>query len=296
VNKITNEILKKVFEDKENVLLTNNEENKKLNILELIKEKNGIYAKELEKIVNMEDFVKISELCTFKDDKVYLNEAGEEEIRILKGEFRDIVEKIKNEIEKVNFYPPRTNEDVGYYKIWIKGKIIEISIEKLMSPRYFCAMYYDRFKKYIKISNKGEDSEWAAILDYLGEKSIVKDPDYIDSEQFIVDEIISRLQDCVITKDIEKVVNMWNYIYLNNNELYYPSFNIKKIIKNARFGIKLRRLRSLLNPYLIGNTTVKRVGDKTIRFWVFDPYTLQIDINAKLEKNEEKEEVDKDVE
>ncbi len=285
----TNRIIEKVFNSNKKIsekISLSPEEIKKLEFLKFMEEHNGIPIENFEKILNVKNLGEYAKFLSFHKNMIFLNKNGKEEIKKIEGKYDNTLDKIKNEVERVEFYPAKTNDESGFFRIEIKDKKIEINIEDMVSPTKFCSMYYDRFKEYIKISNKGEESEWKKFMNYLGENCVTCKTDYIDSEQFVVDEIISKIQKCTITRDIEKTRVMWNYLYLNENKLYYPSTNIKKVIKDAKFGIKLRKLRSLLDPYLIDNTLVKRVGESTERFWVFNPKKLNIDIEKRLEEDD----------
>lgn len=211
----------------------------------------------------------------------------------------DMVQITRRDTEKVQFIPGKTIDESGRYRIYIRGEVIEIPINKLNTPKDYIIMYLDRFKRLIKIMNTQKNPEWKEIVDFWGEMCENIENDSLDKEQIVIDSILSKLSNCVVTEKIQKAYQMPNYILytkesdLNDEEremLLYSNKNITKILKDNKIGLNFERLRNLLSPYLARNSLQKRVDKTRERFWCFDINKIDFDRESIISDiNEEKE-------
>jgi len=234
------------------------------------------------------EFGEITKYLSIHQNRITLNEDGEELMK--NAAPSDVVERIKNLTESVKYYPSKTGEDVGSMKIKIDGEVFSLTVNQLRSPKRFCNMWFDRFKEYIKIQNRSSNPEWKQIMDYWGEMREVEEPDEIDDEQYLVDKVISKVERCEITRDINDTIDLDNKICYNSGNLLYPTKSLKNILDDSGVRVSMRRLRVLLDDFLSSDTEVKRTEQGPYRFWKFDESKLNIDVEKKLEDYEEGEE------
>lgn len=222
---------------------------------------------------------------TAGEPRIFLNDKGKKKLRQLRGdpvEYDNVVEKLTAETRKVLWIPPKTKDEWGAFKIFIRDNIIELNSERMGKPDKFCSMYLDRFKERIKIMDNNRDSEWTQIVNYWGSKAVSLKNEIIDKEQILVDSIIDELQRCRITEDIKQASELPGYIYYKKITLFdvpdgerkvpallFPTKRIQAILRENKMG-DITRLQKILEPYLLSNAIIERVGKVIERFWVFD--------------------------
>jgi len=206
----------------------------------------------------------------------YNDYIGEEKCPGHRGKVKNSHLTIMKETEKVLKVFPRIDQDSVIWKIKIRGKWFEMKSEKLLRSDTFKRKWLDNFDELISFAG-GSQGKWVDLVNSWAQQAVPsKNDDPIDHEQVAIDTIVEWVQTCEKTEDIGVAWRNPHYIYCNGDaKAYFPSKHISQIIRTEKLTIGWGRLRKLLDPYLLENTEVMRVGDKTCRFWVFDSSIIQ---------------------
>jgi len=198
----------------------------------------------------------------------YINE---EKCPGFKKGFDDTHLKIMKETQSVLKVIPKIDQDSVVWKIKIRDKWFELKSEKMLRAETFRRKWLDKFNELISFKGTPGTSPWNDLVNFWAQQAkISNDDDEIDHEQVAIDTIIEWIQTCEPTEEIETSWRNPHYIHSNGtNKALYPSKHISQLMRTEKISISLSRLRKLLDPYLVGNTEVVRIGNKTRRFWAF---------------------------
>jgi hypothetical protein len=233
-------------------------------------------------------------------------ESIEEEIRISKINMPSnmLFEVIQNRLKALENNPPYTTiiDEVdalvifnagasSTYQFNLKGgKSFSLTAEQLLTRQKFDAAYMSVTRK-IPLGDAKEYRIFLAnLLSSDKVKKLEKDSE-IDEHGEIRDVILRFIQNSTLVNDIKKTAFSNENIFVDGNLLYIPSQTIKAVLEREGVKAEMRRIRVVLDDVLASSSTPRRVGDKIMRFWVFDIKKLnELSITMTIVRSDEDEE------
>ncbi len=194
--------------------------------------------------------------------------------------------------KKVEKILPQNPNDPCLYKIHVTrfdiSSIIELTATQILNPTVFRWKWLGLFDEPLELDKQ----RWAKILLNWMRGVTVGSEDAVSTEQYLIDAIIVDIQLRKNNEDRETVLHntLLRLVDPLTNHILIPSSHLTQILRQEGANMELRRLRSLLKPYLAGNTLQLHVGRARIRFWQFNPVKLEIDLTEDDTEEEEEEE------
>lgn len=171
----------------------------------------------------------------------------------------------------------------GQTVIVIAGKSITLELQELIGCTRFCSMYYLESDGYYLPSLKAD--VWRVLLTYWS-KTRGEIIDYVktDKPTEITDKVLEELESFTLTTD-RKDCTKYSRAFYSGNSVEIPSFAIGKIVEKNKWWITMTQLAFWLKDSLIRGSSVQRVGNRVLRFWVFKKDAFGFDYE-KFEKQD----------
>ena len=161
--------------------------------------------------------------------------------------------------------------DPALYKIEIDGREIAVSSEEILNSQVFRRKFFDEFGIMLPIISQ---NGWAKLItDWRTNYAVIEQPDaFLSEKNEIVEMILDYVKGCREVSDLTLIDRFGTYfIDPNDNSVLVSSFCIKEKLQVHNLKITMRKLREVLEDWIVGNSRVTRCGSSLIRCWAFKP-------------------------
>jgi len=162
-------------------------------------------------------------------------------------------------------------------RVNIAGHTVTFTAEQLLTPKHLEKALLEH-RVFIRFSKK----EWEKIVNgWLSMAEVVEEPGEDE-------EIAVLCQNFFLSSTLHDRLEAslyGNHIYYNkeDNTLWCRSESLIDHLKRKEIEISSRRLRAVLDEYIVGRAIQRRVGGQRYYFWVFDPEKLGVDVEKQME-------------
>lgn len=175
------------------------------------------------------------------------------------------------------------------FEIGGKQGIVKLEGKEIMDYKNFILKFFEEYGTMLPIY-RGINSDWNKLLTLFYqnyaeinyEKSEMLSP-LLEAKELVLDSI----EESIISDDYSLKEGI---ICLKNDILFVSTKVIKRLLKRNDNYVSMRNLAYILKDYLIAVSTPIKVGNKSERFWRFNPRKVKYNIENKLETSKEEDE------
>lgn len=170
-----------------------------------------------------------------------------------------------------------------------KKGIIRLEGKEIMDFKSFILRFFEEFGTMLP-TYKGINSDWAKLMTNLYQnhaeinydKSEILSP-IVEAKELVIDSI----EESVVSDDYSLREGIICY---KNDTIYVSTKVIKKLLKRNDLHVSMRNLAYVLKDLLISGSIPIKVGNKSERFWRFNPKKISINLENKLQVAKEEDE------
>lgn len=170
-----------------------------------------------------------------------------------------------------------------------KKGIIRLEGKEIMDVKSFILRFFEEFGTMLP-TYKGINSDWAKLMTNLYQnhaeinydKSEILSP-IVEAKELVIDSI----EESVVSDDYSLREGIICY---KNDTIYVSTKVIKKLLKRNDLHVSMRNLAYVLKDLLISGSIPIKVGNKSERFWRFNPKKISINLENKLQVAKEEDE------
>lgn len=170
-----------------------------------------------------------------------------------------------------------------------KKGIIRLEGKEIMDFKTFILRFFEEFGTMLP-TYKGINSDWAKLMTNLYQhhaeinydKSEILSP-IVEAKELVIDSI----EESVVSDDYSLREGIICY---KNDTIYVSTKVIKKLLKRNDLYVSMRNLAYVLKDLLISGSIPIKVGNKSERFWRFNPKKISINLENKLQVAKEEDE------
>jgi hypothetical protein len=170
-----------------------------------------------------------------------------------------------------------------------KEGVIRLEGKEIMDYKVFILRFFEEFGTMLP-TYKGISLDWSKLMTNLYQhhaeinydKSEILSP-IIEAKELVIDSI----EESIVSDEYSLREGIICY---KNDTIFVSTKMIKKLLKRNDLHVSMRNLAYLLKDLLISGSIPIKVGNKSERFWRFNPKKLNINLENKLKVMEEEDE------
>ena len=175
----------------------------------------------------------------------------------------------------------------NYYHIILNAGEIVLNESESMTPLKF-RMEFQRL--YGIVLPNLPYTKWSVLLsEWLRSREEKKAVEEISEEQEIIDAVLENITSSQLIKGVGGA--RFGVVFWDGNELLVPNSTIKGIVTKINRNIRLRKVSSILEDYLVGPSKTYRTPEGVARMWRFKPDRVGVNPNEAIEINRDDEDV-----
>jgi len=176
----------------------------------------------------------------------------------------------------------------NYYHILLDAGEIVLNESESMTPLKF-RMEFQRL--YGIVLPNLPYTKWSVLLsEWLRTREEKEAVEEISEEQELIDAVLENLTSSQLVKGIGGA--RFGIVFWHNGELLVPNSTIKGIATKINRNLRLRRVSSILEDYLVGPSKTYRTPEGVVRMWRFNAERVGINTEEAIEIGDKEEDED----